>query len=516
MRIVDYFDATASRLPKHEAFVDAEARLDYGTAQKFVHAVAHALARDPELPVGAHIGVYSPNNSVVSLLQLGINRADRTWVLVHTRNATETNAQVLAYADTKLLFFHSSFEPAIEIIKQSLPGAKFVCMDRDSPLGPKLDKWLEGCWKAYPIMREEALGKSFMAPTGGTTGPQKAVVHTHRSTEISVNSVSNVLQIDSESRHLVVAPLTHAAGYFALAFTINGGTNVILPGFDPTLVLQKIAAERITHTYLPPTAIYALLAHPMLRQTDLSSLRFIVIGGSPIAPSRFKEAVAAFGPILYEMYGQTESLAPVTVKMPQDCMRADGSFDEDVIRSAGKAAPFMRVEIMDADGKFLPDGEPGEIVVLSSMVMKEYYKMPKETEEAQRFGWHHTTDIGVRDGRGFITIVDRIKDLIISGGLNIYPSEIEAVIAEVDGVLEASVIGVPDEKWGESVKAVVQLKPGRTVKPEDIIERCRARLGSLKVPRSVEFWDELPRSPVGKVLKREIRKKFWTDQWRAV
>jgi acyl-CoA synthetase (AMP-forming)/AMP-acid ligase II len=216
------------------------------------------------------------------------------------------------------------------------------------------------------------------------------------------------------------------------------------------------------------------------------------------------------------MYGQTESLAPVTVKMPADCMRADGTFDEEVIRSAGKAAPFMRVEIMDPEGNILGPGQPGEIVVLSSMVMKEYYKMPRETEEAQRFGWHHTTDIGVRDERGFITIVDRIKDLIISGGLNIYPSEIEAAIAEVDGVLEASVIGVPDEKWGESVKAVVQLKPGRTVAAEDIVERCRARLGSLKVPRSVEFWDDLPRSPVGKVLKREIRKKFWEGQWRAV
>jgi acyl-CoA synthetase (AMP-forming)/AMP-acid ligase II len=297
---------------------------------------------------------------------------------------------------------------------------------------------------------------------------------------------------------------------------LNGGTNVILPGFDPTLVLQKIAEERITHTYLPPTAIYAMLAHPALRQTDLSSLRFIVIGGAPIAPAKFKEAVGVFGPILYEMYGQTESLAPATVKWPKDCVRADGSFDEDVIRSAGKAAPFMRVEIMDPEGNILGPGQPGEIVILSSMVMKGYYKMPKETEESQRFGWHHTTDIGVRDERGFITIVDRMRDMIISGGLNIFPSEIEAAIAELDAVQESSVIGVPDEKWGESVKAVIQLKPGRTVAIEAVVEQCRQRLGALKVPRTVEFWDELPRSPVGKVLKREIRKKYWTDQWRQV
>ena len=171
---------------------------------------------------------------------------------------------------------------------------------------------------------------------------------------------------------------------------------------------------------------------------------------------------------------------------------------------------------MDADGKLLPPGEPGEIVVQSSMVMKGYHKMPAETAEVSRFGWHHTTDVGFRDTQGFVTIVDRIKDVIVSGGFNIYPAEIEAAASELAPVLECSVIGVPDAKWGEAVKAIIQLKPGVSLTEAAVIEHCRARLGGLKAPKSVEFWSDLPRSVVGKVLKREIRKRYWQDQWRAV
>lgn len=517
MRMSDYFDATAQLLPRNEAFVDDERRVDYATAQGFVHAVAHALAREPDLPAGSHIGVYSPNLATVSLLQLGINRADHAWVLVHTRNAPQTNAQVLAFADTRLIFFHSSFEAAIAAIRAALPPAvKYICMDRPSELGPALEAWLEGCWRPFPPVQENPLATAFISPTGGTTGPHKTVVHAHRSIEISAHAVNDTLSLGPESRQLIVAPLTHAAGFFALSFLLRGATNVILPGFDLDRVLSIIARERITHTYLPPTAVYAMLAHPAVRTSDLSSLRCIVVGGAPVVPAKFKEAVSVFGPILYEMYGQTETLAPITVKRPSDCVRSDGSFDEAVLRSAGRAAGYARVEIVDEKGHPQPPGQPGEIVVMSSMLMRGYYKMPRETEEAARQGWHHTTDVGIRDERGFITIVDRLKDVIISGGFNIYPSEIEAAIGELEPIQECSVIGVPDEKWGESVKAVIQLKPGRTVSADAVIEHCKSKLGGLKVPRSVEFWPDLPRSPVGKVLKRDIRQKFWEGQWRAV
>lgn len=517
MRIADYVEMAAERHPAQEAFVDDNARVDFATAAAFMHRVARRIDGDPDLPPGAGIAVYSPNDSRVCMLQLGINRADRTWVLIHTRNSVETNAATIAFADTRLVLFHSSFAAAVPAIRAATsPAMKFVCLDRDSEHGPSLDAWLPGADSFFPATQEDPLAAAFMVPTGGTTGVPRAVVHTHRSTEISAASLAQAIAIDDTSRHLAVAPLTHAAGFMALCFAAAGGTNVILPGFDLDRVLGTIASERITHLYVPPTALYALLAHPRLKQTDLSSLRCLVVGAAPVAPAKFKEAVGVFGPIVYEGYGQTEALLPITLKRPSDYLRPDGSFDEATLRSAGRPGPFVRVAIMSPEGKLLPPGEPGEIVVQSSMVMKGYHKMPKETEEVSRLGWHHTTDVGFRDARGFITIVDRIKDVIISGGFNVYPAEIEAAASELPAVLECAVIGVPDDKWGEAVKAVIQLKPGATVSESDVIEHCRNRIGGLKAPKSVEFWPDLPRSVVGKVLKREIRKRYWQDRERAV
>ncbi len=517
MRIADYVEMAAERHPTREVFVDDNGRIDYPTAAAFMNTVACRIAAHPDLPPGSGIAIYSPNDARVSMLQLGINRADRMWVLIHTRNSVETNAATIAFADTKLVLFHSAFEAAMPTIRAATsPAMKFVCIDRDSDHGPSLETWLAGADKTFPATQEDPLAAAFMVPTGGTTGVPRAVVHTHRSTEISAASLAQAIAIDDNSRHLAVAPLTHAAGFMALCFAAAGGVNIILPGFDLDRVLASIASERITHLYVPPTALYAVLAHPKLKQTDLSSLRCLVIGAAPVAPAKFKEAVAVFGPIVYEGYGQTEALLPLTLKRPGDYLRADGSFDEAILRSAGRPGPFVRVAIMSPEGKLLPPGEPGEIVVQSSMVMKGYHKMPKETEEVSRLGWHHTTDVGFRDAQGFITIVDRIKDVIVSGGFNIYPAEIEAAASELPPVLECSVVGVPDEKWGEAVKAVIQLKPGAALTEAEVIEHCKARLGSMKAPKSVEFWPELPRSVVGKVLKREIRKRYWHDQWRAV
>lgn len=516
MRIADYFDVTAARVPEREVFVDDTQRVDYATAQRFVHAVAHGLTRAPGLGRGAHVGVYSPNSARVSMLQLGINRADCVWVLVHTRNTAETNAKVLAYADTKLVFFHSAFEAHVEAMREGLPAdLQWVCIDRESGLGPTLDTWLEGCWKPFDAFAEDPMAPAYIAPTGGTTGPNKAVVQTHRSAEIGVFLVGNTLGMTEESRHLVIAPLTHAAGIFALALTVNGGANVIMPGFDLERVLTLIASERISHVYLPATAVYALLDHPATRKTDIRSLRCVLVGGSPIAPSRFREALEVFGPVLYEMYGQTESMM-ITLKCPPDYMLPDGGLDDPVVRATGRAAPFVRAEIVDESGRVLPAGSAGEITILSSMTMQGYYKMPDETAEVSRGGWHHTGDVGVRDARGYITIIDRLRDVIISGGVNIYPSEIENVICELPEVRDCSVVGVPDETWGERVMAVITLRQGHTLTAEAVVAHCEPRLGSQKRPRTIEFWDELPRSPVGKILKREIRRKFWAGHERAV
>ncbi|MGO8911843.1 MAG: class I adenylate-forming enzyme family protein [Bradyrhizobium sp.] len=517
MRLADYFDAVAEQYPQNLAFVDGTTRTSFGQAQKTVHAMANALVRAKQAGAGSHVAIYSPNDYRVTLLHLGINLADMAWLSVHIRNTVETNAEVLDYFDAHIVFFHSHFESAVPILKAKLSKAKlYICIDRPSEHGLFMEDWLADCWSPFRNDQEDPATTSFLQPTGGTTGPSKGAVHTHRSLEMMVLALAAELGISADSRHLVVAPLTHAAGLLVLGFAVRGCASIILPGFDPEAVLSIIEKEKVSHLFLPPTAVYALLAHPKTRQTDFSSLKCFIVGAAPIAPEKFKEAVRVFGPVMFEGFGQTETLMPILIKRPADYLKSDGSFDEDAVRAAGKAVGVVRVGVMDPEGNLLPAGERGEIVVRSSMVMQSYYKKPEETAAVSAFGWHHTSDVGIIDARGFVTIVDRIKDMIVSGGFNIFPVEVEKVIQGHPAVLDCIVVGAPDEKWGEAVKAVVQLKSGQTVDQEVLIALCKDQLGSAKAPKSVEFWAELPRSAVGKLLKKDVRAKFWGDQWRAV
>ncbi|HEX7935484.1 MAG TPA: AMP-binding protein [Paraburkholderia sp.] len=518
MRLADYFDAAATRSADHLAFIDGQTQLRFDEARQIVHATAHALRDNTSLPTGAHIAIYAPNDYRVTLLQLAVNRADMAWVAVHTRNIVQANATTLAYADCHLIFFHSSFEEALPELKAALPQVScFVCIDKPSQHAVFLDDWIAPyLFERFDAAPEHDDAIALLQATGGTTGPSKAAVHTNRSLEMALVSTFDTLRVDQHSRVLAVAPLTHAAGLLSLAAAIRGGVSVVLSSFDMRTVLACIEQHRITHVFLPPTIVYMLLNEPDLADYDLSSLRCLAVGGAPIAPEKLKEAVRRIGPVVYEVFGQSECLLPLIVKRPEDYLHADGSFDEAALRSAGRGVPYARVEIMDEEGNLVAPGEKGEIVVRSTMVMQGYYKLPEETAQVSTFGWHHTTDVGIQDERGFITIVDRKKDMIVSGGFNLFPAEIEAVLNSHPAVLDCAVIGVPDEKWGEAVKAVVQLKPGQVVEADELVALCKQHLGGMKTPKSVEFWPQLPRSAVGKLLKREIRAKYWDGNWRQV
>jgi acyl-CoA synthetase (AMP-forming)/AMP-acid ligase II len=517
MRIADYFDATAARFPDREALVYGDVRMTFGQARRYVHAVAHRLRREPGLSDNAIVGIYSGNDHRIPLLQLGVNRADLTWTGIHSRSSAATNAEVASYLDCEVLFFHSEYESQAGHLLTSVPSIRTaVCIDRGSEHGPDLETWLDGCWQDYSYTACDPGRMAYIQPTGGTTGPAKGAVHTHYSTEMQVLNVSRYLEFDEGCRLLSVAPLSHAAGSFSFGCIPNGCTHVIMHEFDADEVLRIIEAEQITHVFFPPTVISVLLVHPRLGKTDFSSLKCLLVGSAPIAPEKFRQAVRAFGPVLVEGYAQSETLLPVLLKKPPDYLLADGSFDETILRAAGKAIPPLRVDILSDDGLPLPAGEPGEIVVRGAPLMSGYYKLPEATQEVSRDGWHHTGDVGIMDQRGFVTIVDRKKDMIITGGFNVFPTEIETVIYEHPAVLDCIVIGVPDEKWGEAVKALVKLKPGNSVTDKELIGLCRDRLGGVKTPKSVEFWDDLPRNAVGKLLRREARAKFWEGQWRSI
>lgn len=353
-------------------------------------------------------------------------------------------------------------------------------------------------------------------PTGGTTGQPKGVMLTHGNIAAMFSNFMSHFGYYDGARHLVVAPMTHSAGILGCLHFNRGGCNVIMARADPGAILKAIEEHRISHLFLPPTVLYMLLAHPDLGRHDYGSLRHLLVAAAPSSLEKLKEAIGAFGPVLSETFGQTECPAAICLKAPWDYLNAEGEVDISRLHSVGRPGVWNKVSIRNEDGAELPRGTPGEICVRGPLVTPGYYKDAGSTAAVRRFGWHHTGDIGMMDEHGYITIVDRKKDMIISGGFNIFPNEIEQILTSHPAVQECSVIGIPDDKWGEAVKAVVQLKPAAKATEAELITLVKQCLGGVKAPKSVDFVDDLPRSAAGKVLKTELRAAYWRGHIRAV
>ncbi len=311
--------------------------------------------------------------------------------------------------------------------------------------------------------------------------------------------------------------MTHTAGLLSLPCTARGGTVVVVTKPDPALLLSAIAQHRVTELFLPPTVIYRLLDIPDLAsKVDFSSLRYLMYGAAPMSVQKLKQAIEIIGPVMMGGYGQTECPASIAY-LPPDAHFVDGKIAPDErLSSVGRPNPLVRVEIMDDANGILAPGETGEICVRGDLVMKGYYKAPDKTAETIIDGWLHTGDVGHIDAEGYLHITDRKKDMIISGGFNVYPSEVEQVIWAHPAVQDCAVIGVPDAAWGEAVKAVVELNAGQQVSAEELIALCKQKLGSVKAPKTIDFVASLPRSPVGKVLKKDLRARYWQNTSRKI
>jgi acyl-CoA synthetase (AMP-forming)/AMP-acid ligase II len=304
-----------------------------------------------------------------------------------------------------------------------------------------------------------------------------------------------------------LAPLTHAAGVLCFPIMTLGGRIVIMHHPDIGEFLDLIERYRVTHTFLPPTVIYMLLDHPKLDRSRLGSLQCFWYGAAPISATRLAEALQRIGPMA-QLFGQTEAPMMISMMAPEEHYNPDGTIAMRRLSSAGRVSPLVQVAIMDADGKILPTGERGEIVVRGPLVMEGYYKNPQATAEASAHGWHHTGDIGHIDGDGYLYIVDRAKDMIITGGFNVYSIEVENALRAHDSVQDCAVVGLPDDKWGERIVAVVQPRAGQSVDPTALLAFVKQQIGSVKTPKQIEVWDSLPRSKVGKVLKPDIRERL--------
>lgn len=352
--------------------------------------------------------------------------------------------------------------------------------------------------------------------TGGTTGRPKGVMLSHRAWVHTCYAEMLDFDVGWHEVFVFTTPMTHAAGCLLLPVLLRQGRCVLLERFTPDGFLETVARERATASLVVPTIIYALLDHPERGRHDQSSLRNILYGAAPMAPERMREALAAFGPIFTQFFGQTEAPMALTALPRAAHLVSDPTREMEVLSSAGWPTFPTRLRLLDEEGRDVPTGEPGEIVVQAPNMMSGYLDNPEATAEAIRDGWLHTGDIARRDAEGLISIVDRKKDVIIRSGFNVYPREVEDVLFQHPAVRQAAVVGVPHQKWGEEVRAVVVLREGQAVGERELIDFVKARKGSIAAPTSVEFRDAIPLTNLGKVDKKAIRATYWAGHKRQV
>jgi fatty-acyl-CoA synthase len=507
VRLTDYLDKGASLGPEAPCLTTAGSTLSYFDVQRLSWRIARALDRSGINP-GDRVAILSANDPVAFACVFGISRAGAVWCPVNPRNEAAEDRDLLDLFDCRCLIFQAAFTPLVAKIRPDLPKlTTLVCLDGEPGNATPFDLWI-GSEPGEPWQAEPPDDTVMLVGTGGTTGRPKGVMLTGRNIETMSALTLMSYPFGPRPRYLALAPLTHAAGVLCFPVMTLGGEIVIMPGPDLAEFLALIQSHKITHTFLPPTLIYLLLDHPDLPGTDLTSLRCLWYGAAPMSASRLEEALTTIGPVMGQLFGQTEAPMMISTLAPAEHFREDGSIATERLSSAGRPTPLTTVAIMDDEGLLLGRGERGEIVVRGSLVMAGYYQNPQATAEASRHGWHHTGDLGYLDEDNYLFIVDRAKDMIITGGFNVYSAEVEQVLLTHPAVQDCAVIGLPDEKWGERVVAVLQLRPGHSVTADEVRAFVKDRLGSVKAPKQVEVWPDLPRSRVGKVLKPEIKSRL--------
>jgi fatty-acyl-CoA synthase len=347
--------------------------------------------------------------------------------------------------------------------------------------------------------------------TGGTTGRAKGVLRRHPALTAGRASILANFELPNNPRYLAVAPISHAAGSKILPTLSKGGSVHLVNGFSADRVLDAITRERINFVLMVPTMIYALLDEPKLAQADLSSLELLLYGASPMAPSRLLEGIERIGPVFSQFYGQTECYPIAVLRKSDHDPSRPGLFG-----ACGAPVTDCEVKLLDESGTEVPQGEAGEICVRSPSAFEAYWKLPALTAETLKQGWLHTGDVARADERGYLYIIDRRKEMIVTGGVNVYPREVEDALTSHDAVSMAAVFGVPDPHWGEAVMAVVVLRTGAKSDAQTLIQHVKMKKGSVQAPKRIDFAESLPMTAIGKIDKQTLRAVFWVDRERLV
>ncbi|MBV5294994.1 MAG: AMP-binding protein [Curvibacter lanceolatus] len=490
---IDFFWRAARRWPERIAIDTPDERIAYAELARRVRALAAALqAADPQEQ--SRVAICAHNSAAHIVALLAVLASGKTWVPLNPKStapeirrivdATEPSVLVLDEAGTALL--------------GDAPGQR-IALD-----GPELANLIQRhAQAAEPRFTQPEQATQAIKFTGGTTGLPKGVMQPYRAWMANIVNQIQAWGFDEHTRYVVAAPITHGTSTYLLPVLAQGGCHVLLAQGGAEAVRQAFRERGGTVCFMPPTLVYMLMALPGSSRADYPQLRQLIYGGAPMPPEKIRAVRQFFGPVLGTTYGQTEAPQILTV------MRPDDFEDERHWAAVGRTAWFSEVAIMSPSGEILPPGEIGEVVARGDLLMSGYWRLPDKTAETLVDGWLHTGDRGLIDEQGYLFLKDRLRDVVITGGFNVYPVDVENALGQHPAVHECVVFGVPDDKWGESVQAAVQLRPDAGPPPAEaeLIAFVRERLGPVQTPKRIHFHASLPRSPVGKVLKTEVRQQ---------
>jgi fatty-acyl-CoA synthase len=498
------------KFPDKEALVYGDTRLTYSQFNARINRLAHALM-DIGVRKGSRVATLSFNCNQFLEAYFALAKIGAISVPLNFRLHPEELTYIVDHSEAEAFITGEAFVPVVQGMQKDLPRVSHYISITGEPVDGMLhyESWIEGYPDEEPLVLVDEEDPAFIMYTAGTTGRPKGAVLTHKN-ELIMWMLATPVVINEPGLHnpwnfkcFAAPPIFHLAAFGFCQFCFFMGVTVVLPVevFNPTYIMETIEKEQINAILLIPAMATFLLMVPALEKYDTRSLRIWVSGAAILPTETRRQILKAFPNVrIFDMFGQTE-MSPVVSMLPH-------SQSEGRETSVGKALPFIEIRVVDEQDNDVPVGQVGEAVYRGPTLMKEYYKDPQATAQAMRGGWFHGGDLVRRDEEGYIYVVDRKKDMIISGGENIYPAEIEEVLYRHPKILECAVIGVHDEEWGESVKAVVVCKQGECLTEEEVVAFCKEHLASYKKPKSVDFTDSLPRNPTGKVLKRVLREQY--------
>jgi acyl-CoA synthetase (AMP-forming)/AMP-acid ligase II len=503
----------ARRWPERVALVDGQRRRTYreldGRATRLARALA-GLGLEP----GERVAVVQENRIEYVETVVAIARAGGALVPLLGALTDAEHAFMVRDAEARFV---------VALGAAAIPRAKEAAGDRARILALAAGEGatdlaaLAEAGSSEPLAIDRPSGSlAQILYTSGTTGHPKGVTHSYASAAAAMGAWATAFALGPEDRLLGQLALSHFGGRAMDACWVAGATLVILPAADPKAMLGAIAEHRVTMILVIPTLLRMLLDHPDIAEGDLSSLRAVVYAAAPAAPSLVRRSLERLGPVLYTGFGQTEAYGLNTFMDPVEHVAALEAGGQRLTSVGRECAAFAQVRICAGDGREAAPGEVGEICVCAPWTTPGFWKRPKLDRERLRDGWLRTGDLGRMDAEGYVFLADRKEDKIITGGFNVYPAEVEAALSEHPSVAECAVFAIPDPKWGEAVRAAVTLRAGHAVEPDELVTYCKEQLARFKVPKAIDVVSELPKSGVGKILRRALREPWWKDQEREV